>query len=213
MPQVNGIKEMAREGHSVAQIARKLHVDEKTVRKYLKLEDFSPRPPEKVKRASNLDRHKPLIDEWLKEDQERWHKQRHTAKRVFDRLQKESTGFGCSYNTVQRYVRQYRSALRANRATQELVWHAGEAQADFGEADFVERGELRRKKHRTLSFPYSNDSFSQVLDEENAECVCQGLKDIFSYTGGVPSVIVFDNATGVGHRIGEIIHETESLAA
>jgi transposase len=212
MPQVNGIREMAQEGHSIAEISRKLEVDEKTVRKYLKREDFSPKPPEKIKRVSSLDAHKALIDEWLEEDQERWYKQRHTAKRVFDRLTDEAAGFGCSYNTVQRYVREARRVLRTNRGRQELVWHAGESQADFGEAEFVERGVSARRKYLTLSFPYSNDSFSQVFGGETAECVCQGLKDIFAYIGGVPAVVVFDNATGVGRRIGEIVHETELFA-
>jgi hypothetical protein len=39
--------------------------------------------------------------------------------------------------------------------------------------------------------------------------VCQGLQDIFTYIGGVPWVIVFDNATGVGRRIGGVIHESK----
>ena len=122
MPQVNGIREMAQEGLAIAEISRKLKVDEKTIRKYLKQEDFSPKPPEKIKRPSSLDAHKALIDEWLEEDQERWYKQRHTAKRLFDRLSDEAAGFGCSYNTVQRYVREARRVLRTNRASQELVW-------------------------------------------------------------------------------------------
>jgi len=40
-----------------------------------------------------------------------------------------------------------------------------------------------------------------VFHGENAECVCQGLKDIFAYINGVPRRIVFDNATGVGRKV------------
>ena len=209
MPEINSIKEMARDGKSVAGIARELSVDEKTVRKYLKQEDFSPCAPEEAIRPSKLDPHKRLIDSWLEDDQGRWHKQRHTAKRIHDRLKAESPGYDCAYNAVQRYVKDALSARRALRASQELVWHPGEAQCDFGEADFRERGELVRKKYLTLSFPYSNNSLSQVFGGETAECVCQGLKDIFGYLGGVPPVIVFDNATGVGRRVGEVIHEAK----
>jgi transposase len=90
MPQINSIKEMARDGQSVAGIARELGTDEKTVRKYLDQEDFSPLPPEEAERASKLDPHKGLIDLWLKADLGRWHKQRHTAKRIHDRLTAES---------------------------------------------------------------------------------------------------------------------------
>jgi transposase len=209
MPQVNSIKEMARDGQTVAGIARALSVDEKTVRKYLKQEDFSPHFPEEAARPSKLDPHKSLIDAWLEEDQSRWYKQRHTAKRIHDRLIAESPGYTCAYNAVQRYVKDTLRAQRALRASQELVWHPGESQCDFGEADFLERGELVRKKYLTLSFPYSNDSLTQVFGGETAECVCQGLKDIFGYLGGVSPVIVFDNATGVGRRVGEVIHEAK----
>ena len=79
MPEINSIKEMAQAGQSVAGISRELAIDEKTVRKYLKQEDFSPRPPEEVVRPSKLDPHKGLIDTWLEEDQGRWHKQRHMS--------------------------------------------------------------------------------------------------------------------------------------
>ena len=209
MAQIRNIREMSREGHSVAEISRNIEVDEKTVRKYLKQDDFSPRPPAKSRRESRLDPHKQLIDQWLKEDQTRWRKQRHTAKRIHDRLTRESPGYDCSYNIVQRYVKETRGMLRVQRASQELVWHAGEAQADFGEADFFEQGVLVRKKYLTLSFPQSNNSFTQVFGGETAECVCQGLQDICTYIGGVPWVIVFDNATGVGRRIGEVIHESK----
>ena len=49
-----------------------------------------------------------------------------------------------------------------------------------------------------LSFPFSNMGFAQVFP---SECVCQALKQIFEYVGGVPTRIVFDNATGVGRRV------------
>lgn len=208
MSQIQDIKELARD-RSVADISRRLSVDEKTVRKYLQQDDFSPKPPRRNPRPSRLDRHTPLIDKWLKEDEKRWRKQHHTAKRIHERLRGESPGYDCSYNVVQRYVKKARGMKRAERANQELVWHPGESQADFGEADFLERGAMIRKKYLTLSFPQSNNSFSQVFGGENAECVCQGLQDIFTYIGGVPRLIIFDNATGVGRRMGEVIKETK----
>ncbi len=209
MPQIHGIIEKAREGYTVAEISREINVDEKTVRKYLKQDNFSPCPPEKTQRASKLDPHKHLIDQWLEEDQTRWRKQRHTAKRIHNRLTQESPGYDCSYNIVQRYVKEARGLLQSRRANQELVRHPGETQSDFSEADFHERGVLVRKKYLTLSFPQSNNSFSQVFGEETAECVCQGLQDIFLYIGGVPWLIIFDNASGVGRRIGEVIRESK----
>ena len=61
------------------------------------------------------------------------------------------------------------------------TWSPGEAQADFGEADFTVYGTKRRLRFFVLSFPYSNMGFVQVFPAENAECVCQALKQIFEY--------------------------------
>jgi hypothetical protein len=73
-------------------------------------------------------------------------------------------------------------------------------------------GAVCRKKYLTVSFPYSNRGFCQVFGGETGECVCQGLKDIFEYIDGVPRVLVFDNATGVGltgRRVGDQIREAQ----
>ncbi|NJP41787.1 IS21 family transposase, partial [Oscillospiraceae bacterium HV4-5-C5C] len=183
--------------------------DAKTVRKYLKQEDFSPRPQESQVRPSRLDPYKALIDSWLEDDKKNWYKQRHTSQRIYNRLVEQYPAFDCSYPTVVRYVRQYRNENQPGKGFQELVWHPGEAQVDFGEADFMECQCLVRKKYLTVSFPYSNDSFSQVFGGETAECVCQGLQDIFNYIGGVPSLLIFDNATGVGRRVGDKISEAK----
>ena len=207
MSQVNSIKDLSKSGYRVADIAKKLGIDRKTVRKYLGKDDFSPHPPVAADKPSMLDPYKPLINKWLKDDQRHWHKQQHTAKRVFDEL-REKTDFTGSYSTVQRYVRCFRKAQTA-KATQELVWDPGTAQIDFGEAEFEVQGKACRRKYLVLSFPYSNDGFVQVFGGETAECVCQGLKNIFEYLGGVPHLLIFDNATGVGRRVGDRIHETE----
>jgi len=212
MSQVNHIKDLACLGKRISEIAKETQMDRKTVRKYLAQEDFSPKLTEQVKKESILDPYKESIDEWLTQDQENWPKQRHTAKRVFDRLKKKFTGFDCSYPTVVRYVRQKRIEMNQVQGFQELVWHPGETQVDFGEADFYERGEKLRKKYLTVSFPYSNDSFTQIFGGETAECVCQGLTDIFAYIGGVPRLMIFDNATGVGRRIGDVIRESALFA-
>ena len=119
---------------------------------------------------------------------------------------------GCqvSVTTVERYVRQWREDHAAVReAMLELEWEAGEAQVDFGEADFLEAGRQVRRHFLVVSFPYSNMAYTQLFGGETAECVSQGLVDIFNHIGGAPSRIVFDNATGIGRRRGEVVKETE----
>lgn len=210
MSQVNNIRDLGKKGYRISEISRITGSDRKTVIKYLEQDDFSPKPPLAKKKESILDPYKPTIEEWLKEDSKHWSKQHHTATRVHDRLQKEE-GFTGSYSVVQRYMKEVKKKKEDNqcKGSQELIWEPGDAQADFGEADFYEGIQCVRRKYLALSFPYSNDGYLQIFGGETAECVCQGLKDIFEYIGGVPTRIVFDNATGVGRRIKDKVIETE----
>lgn len=207
MPQINHIKDLSNCGYRISEISGETGVDPKTIRKYLSKEDFSPVPPVVKEKPSNLDPFKPVMQEWLVEDKKHWRKQHHTAQRVFKRLVEEH-GYTGSYSVVQRYMKKCRS-IQTQKANLELIWDPGPAQVDFGEADFYEAGKLCRKKYLVVSFPYSNDGYSQVFGGETAECVCQGLLDVFEFIGGVPPLLIFDNATGVGRRIGDSIHESE----
>lgn len=201
MSQIIEIREAYALGKNISQIARELKFDEKTVRKYLSIQDFSPIKPIFKPRKSRLDPFKTKIQSWIDADALVWHKQRHTAQRIFDRLKSECPDFTLSYPTVQRFVRSCKAKHLQTKTFQELIWHPGEAQVDFGEADFYENAQLCRKKYLVVSFPHSNQAFYQIFGGETSECVCQGLLDIFNHIGGVAPVLVFDNATGVGRRI------------
>jgi len=72
-----------------------------------------------------------VIDAIVEEDKARPAKQRHTAKRVFDRLREEHQFTG-GYTIVKDYLRS--AARRSREMFIPLVHPAGEAQADFGEA-------------------------------------------------------------------------------
>ena len=181
MSQINHIKDLNNCGYRISEISKKTGAAPKTIRKYLSQEDFSPVPPVVQTQPSKLDPFKPVIQEWLDEDKKHWRKQHHTAQRIYERLVEEQ-GYTGSYSVVQRYLKKCRS-VQTEKANLELVWDPGPAQVDFGEADFYENGKLVRKKYLTVSFPYSNDGYSQVFGGETAECVCQGLMDIFVDAG------------------------------
>ncbi len=76
------------------------------MRKFIEQEDWNRNEPEARESASILDPFKAVIDKWIEEDRVRRRKQRHTAKRVYDRLCDEyrHKGFSCSYRTVASYV-------------------------------------------------------------------------------------------------------------
>ena len=89
MPQIQSIRSRRRNGESIASIARSERVSEPTVRKYLKVDDLSARPPVRRRRGSVIDEWLPMIEGMLAEDRETWRKQRHTATRIHERLRDE----------------------------------------------------------------------------------------------------------------------------
>lgn len=103
MPKIQSIRQRRRNGESVASIARGEKVSEPTVRKYRKADDLSARPPVRRRRGSVLDEWIPVIEGMLAEDRETWHKQRHTATRIHERLRDEY-GVEASLSTVTRTV-------------------------------------------------------------------------------------------------------------
>lgn len=201
MPQIQSIRSRRRNGESIASIARSERVSEPTVRKYLRVDDLSARPPVRRRRGSVIDEWLPVIEGMLAEDRETWRKQRHTATRIHERLRDEY-GAGVSLSTVTRTVARLRREAAAEREAGflDLSWHPGECQADFGQVDVRYRGVVTRMRHFVLDFPYSNISPSQLMPGENAECTCQALRNLFEWLGGVPERIVYDNAAGVGRK-------------
>ncbi len=143
-------------GENVSQIAETLHLDWRTVRKYIDQCDFNepePKPASEKKFCSKLDPFKPIIDKWLNEDKTAPRKQRHTAKRVFHRLQEEVAGFDCSYRTVAVYytVKHREVFSHAKDAYLPLDHKPGEAQIDFGTAEFYENGRKLTGKYLEVS--------------------------------------------------------------
>ncbi len=205
---IEDIRKRGRAGESIAAISRATGVSEPTVRKYLRATDLSPEPPRRREPESELlAPYAATIDAWLDDDCRCWRKQRHTATRVYVRLRDE-LGYSGSYSTVQRYVRRRKAQMAEERGSRDaqgylqLSWLPGECQVDFGEADFKVRGAAQRGRYLTVSFPHANVGLTQVFWGETSECVCQGLRDVFEFLGGVPGRAVFDNATEVGRRVG-----------
>ena len=213
MSQQDKIRELDRKGYIPSEIRAETGFSYPTIRKYRAKDDFSPGRPTESARPSKLDPYVPFIEEMLAEDARCYRKQRHTAKRIDERLRDEH-GWKGSYSTVQRRVRQIK-ALRRSPSEQfnDLEWPAGSMQVDFGQADFDMPAGRERMHFLPCSFPQSNHALVQVFGDEKAVCVIQGLEDVFEHIGGVPPAIVFDNATEVGRRMCGVIRESELFRA
>lgn len=195
------------EGISIREIMRRTGYHYETVKKYLDMEDFNqPLHPPKDS-TSLLDPLKPVIDQWLLDDLKAPRKQRHTAKRVFERLQYEYPQIlEVKLRTVQYYVSQKKKEFfqSQQKAYLPLYHPPGEAQIDFGHFSYINNsGEMTDALKLTMSFPFSNHSYCQIFGGENQQCLLQGMKNIFEYMGKVPYRIVFDNLSSAVAHMGK----------
>ena len=178
------------EGMSIREVARVFDLHRSTVNKML--EYSAPpgyqrqQPPHRPK----LDPYTPVIDQILQSDQDRPKKQRHTAKRIFQRL-KEEHGFGGQNTIVKDYVRQRRTSTREMFVP--LVHPAGHGQADFGEAQVIIDGALCKAHYLVVDLPYSDAYYVKAYPAETTEAFCDGHNWAFSFFGGVPQSMLYDN--------------------
>lgn len=201
MDQIHHIRELFySQGKNISEIAKETGLNWKTVQKYVDKQDFNlPKPETPKASVSKLDQYKEVIDYWLTEDRKAPRKQRHTARRVYQRLKEEYPSFPCSYRTVAEYVAAKKKELYAGKTTGYIPLNhsPGEAQGDFGSADFYENGRHWSGKYFVMDFPHSNGGFIQLNYGENMECLLESMKNIFEHIGGVPTEIWFDNTTTI----------------
>ncbi|MEQ4489908.1 MAG: IS21 family transposase [Dehalococcoides mccartyi] len=193
------------EGKSITGISRETGRDRKTIRMYIEKEDWNEAQSDSRPEAEfpKLVPYKGDIDAWLTEDKKAKRKQRHTARRVYDRLvEKYPAEFNCSYRTVAGYVAKSKREIYGKSAGYLPLEHTpGETQGDFGDAEFYEDGRLCQGKYLNLSFPWSNQGYLQLFKGENQECLFEGLIAIFEHIGGVPPEIWFDNTRTIVSKV------------
>ena len=129
------------------------------------------------------------IDQILKEDQAMPRKQRHTAKRIWERLRAE--GFKGGYTAVKKLVRE--RTQRQQEVFVPLVHPPGEAQVDFGYALAKVNGQLRKVAFFVMALPYSAAPFVMAFERECTETFWEGHVQAFEFFSGVPKRITYDN--------------------
>lgn len=178
------------EGKSQRAVAREFGLSRDTVRKMLEYA-----VPPGYRRQQPIKRPKlgpwlGVIDAILNDDKQRPAKQRHTSKRIFERL-KEEHGFTGGYTIVKDYART--ATLRGQEMFVPLMHPAGEAQMDFGEALVVIAGVEQKAHYLAMDLPHSDDCFVAAFPAETTEAFLEGHVRAFAYFGGVPTRILYDN--------------------
>ena len=143
-------------------------------------------PPKRPKLAPFTD----IIDGILEEDRTVHRKQRHTAKRIFERLRDEH-GFTGKQTIVKDYVRERHLGLREMFVP--LAHPPGHAQADFGEADAIIAGVMHRAHFFVMTLPHSDACFVAACPAAAAEAWLDGHNAAFAFFGGVPQSILYGN--------------------
>ena len=141
-------------------------------------------------RRPKLDSFTDQIDQWLAEDKARPRKQRHTAKRIFERLRDEC-GFDGGYTIVKDYVR-----LRKRTGKEMFVplsHPPGHAQADFGEALVVIGGVEQKAHFFAMDLPHSDACYVRAYPAATTEAWLDGHVHAFAFFGAVPQSILYDN--------------------
>jgi transposase len=175
---------------SEREAAKEFGLARETVRKMLRYSVPPGYRRQQPARRPKLDAWVAAIDQILEDDKAEGRKQRHTAKRIFERLRDEH-GYTGGYTIVKDYVRLRKLSQREMFVP--LAHPPGDAQADFGEAMVVIGGVERKAHYLVMDLPQSDDCFVMAFPAETTEAFLEGHNHAFAYFGGVPRTILYDN--------------------
>jgi len=130
------------------------------------------------------------IAQIIESDKELPKKQRHTAKRIYERI--KEMGYEGKYTQVKAAVRQIKRSKR--EVFMPLIHQPGEAQVDFGYALANVGGDLMKVAFFVMALPYSDAFFVMAFERECTESYWEGHVRAFEYFGGVPNRISYDNS-------------------
>ena len=186
---------------SEREVARQFGLARETVRKMLRYSVPPGYRRQQPVRRPKLGAWIGTIDQILEDDKAEGRKQRHTAKRIFERLRDEHSYSG-GYTIVKDYVRLRKLSQREMFVP--LAHPPGDAQADFGEAMVVIGGVERKAHYLAVDLPQSDDCFVMAFPAETTEAFLEGHNHAFAYFGGVPRTILYDNTKiAVGRILGD----------
>lgn len=196
----SAIRRDVRAGMSNRALQRKHGVGYRTVAAAQASAWPEPRKPQ-PKRGSRIDPHRGVIDSWLRDDLDAPRKQRHTAKRIFDRLLDEHDAHEVSYGMVRDYVATRRREIRIEAGREPAATFipqehlpGREAEVDFGDVAIQLRGELVTCALFSLRLSYSGKAVHRISASAGQEAFFEGHAHAFRVLGGVPvGKIRYDN--------------------
>jgi len=184
-------REQREEGVSIRELARRHKVHRRAVRQALAAAVPPPRKPVDSRAQPAIGPHAETIRRWLTDDKEAPRKQRHTARRIWERLVDEH-GADVAESTVRRYVRACRRELHLDHVDVAIVAHhlpGEEAQVDFGLSDVFIAGERTSVAVFELRLSHSGVAVHVAFGSEGQEAFLEGHVIALGRLGGVPARI------------------------
>jgi len=121
-------------------------------------------------------------------------KQRHTARRIYQRLVEEH-GFSGSESSVRNLVHELRAERKISQVYIPLRFAPGDAvQIDWGEATVFMNGEKEKINLFCARLCHSCAPYVIAYKRQNLESFLDAIIHAFQYFGGVPGRVIFDNA-------------------
>jgi len=197
---------------SIRELADRHGTHRRTVRRAL--DDAVP-PPRKAYPARPrpaIDEYVAVIDAWLLADKDAPCKQRHTARRIWQRLVAEHQAT-CSEVTVSRYVarRRVELGLETREVSIPQTHAAGaEAEVDFGEFYATIAGLVVKCWMFVMRLSHSGKAFHVAFATQAQEAFLEGHVLAFEYFGGVPGRVRYDNLKPAVIRVLKGRDRTES---
>ena len=182
-------------GSSIRELAVRHHVHRRTVRQALAAALPPPRKAYPPRPRPAIGRYAAIIDGWLLADRDVPRKQRHTARRIWQRLVAEH-GASVAEVTVSRYVARRRAELGLEQVQVTVPQaHApgAEAEVDFGEFHAVVAGVLLKLWMFVLRLSCSGRAFHVAFATQAQEAFLEGHVLAFEYFGAVPGRVRYDN--------------------
>jgi transposase len=183
------------DGTSIRELADRHHVHRRTVRQALESAVPPPRKSYPRRPRPVVDLYAEVIDAWLVADREVPRKQRHTARRVWQRLVAEH-GATCSEVSVSRYVARRRAELglqHVDVAVPQTHLPGAEAEVDFGEFHAMIAGAMLKLWLFVLRLSCSGRAFHVAFATQAQEAFLEGHVLAFEHFGAAPARIRYDN--------------------
>lgn len=190
-----------RDGKPIRQIAREMNLSRNTVRKVLRSDIIEHRYERTNQPRPKLEPYREQLLNALAEDQQKPVKHRRSALLLFEMLQRE--GFSGGYDTVRRYVKQWRNqAGRAVKAFVPLTFAPGEAfQFDWSYEQIELGGHNVKIKLAQFRLCHSRAPFCVAYMRESLEMILDAHVQAFQFFGGTCRKGIYDNLKTVVNKV------------